>query len=45
MLTKLTNQNLAESEPGKWAEFIFYDHPPYYKRLELAQRYRREEQQ
>ena len=45
MLTKLTNQNLAESEPSRWAEFMFYDHPPYYKRLELAEGYRREEQE
>jgi STE24 endopeptidase len=45
MLTKLTNQNLAESEPSKWAEYIFYSHPPYYKRLELARRYHQEEQQ
>ncbi len=42
MLTKLTNQNLADSEPSRWIELMFYDHPPYYKRLELAQRYRRE---
>jgi len=45
MLTKLTDQNLSESEPGRWAELMFYDHPPYYKRLEIARRYRREEQQ
>jgi STE24 endopeptidase len=42
MLTRLTDQNLTESEPSRWAEFMFYDHPPYYKRAELAQRYRRE---
>jgi STE24 endopeptidase len=42
MLTKLTDQNLSESEPSKWAEFLFYDHPPYSKRLELANRYRKE---
>ena len=39
MLTKLTDQNLAESEPGRWTELLFYDHPPYYKRVELARRY------
>ncbi len=43
MLTKLTDQNLAEAEPGRLAEFMFYDHPPYYKRLELARRYQSEE--
>jgi STE24 endopeptidase len=42
MLTKLTDQNLADSDPSRWIELMFYDHPPYYKRLELAQRYRRE---
>jgi len=39
MLTKLTDQNLAESQPGRWTELLFYDHPPYYKRVELARRY------
>jgi len=42
MLTKLTDQNLSESEPSRWAGFLFYDHPPYSKRLELANRYRKE---
>jgi STE24 endopeptidase len=42
MLTKLTDQNLSESEPSRWSEFLFYDHPPYSKRLELANRYRKE---
>jgi len=42
MLTKLTDQNLSESEPSRWAELLFYDHPPYSKRLELANRYRKE---
>ncbi len=42
MLTKLTDQNLSESEPSKWVEFLFYDHPTYSKRLELAHRYRKE---
>ena len=41
MLTKLTNQNLQESNPSKWTEFLFYDHPPYYKRIALAQSYLR----
>ena len=42
MLTKLTDQNLSESEPSRWSEFLFYDHPPYSKRLELANRYGKE---
>jgi STE24 endopeptidase len=44
MLTKLTDQNLVESEPGRWTEILFWNHPPCYKRLELARRFRREEQ-
>ena len=43
MLTKLTDQNLTEPEPSRLAELMFYDHPPYYKRVELARRYRNEE--
>jgi len=42
MLTKLTDQNLSESEPSWWSELLFYDHPPYSKRLETANRYREE---
>jgi STE24 endopeptidase len=43
MLTRLTDQNLSESKPSRWAELLFYDHPPYYKRVELANRYRKED--
>jgi STE24 endopeptidase len=43
MLTKLTDQNLAESQPSRWVEIMLYDHPPYDNRLKLAQSYRREE--
>jgi len=42
MLTKLIDQNLAESHPARWAELLFYDHPPYHKRVALAHRYRSE---
>ena len=45
MLTKLTDQNLAESRPSRWMELLFYDHPPYYRRMELIHRYNRKEQQ
>ena len=45
MLTKLTDQNLSESEPGRWSELLFYDHPPYSKRVELANRYRKGDKQ
>jgi len=43
MLAKLTDQNLVESAPAKWAELLFYDHPPYSKRVEQAWRYQRGE--
>ncbi len=43
MLTKLTDQNLGESRPGRWTELLFYDHPPYHKRMELARRFKKEE--
>jgi STE24 endopeptidase len=43
MLTKLTDQNLVESRPSRWAEIMLHDHPPYYRRLETAQAYRTEE--
>ncbi len=42
MLTKLTDQNLLQSQPGKWEEILFYDHPTYSRRVELARRYQEE---
>jgi Zn-dependent protease with chaperone function len=36
-MTKLTNQNLSVADPGRWEELLFYDHPPYTKRVSLAQ--------
>ena len=39
MLTRLTDQNLADSQPSKWVELLFYDHPTYSRRLELARLY------
>jgi STE24 endopeptidase len=38
-MTKLAHQNLAESDPSRWVEWFFYDHPPYQKRVEHARRY------
>lgn len=38
-MAKLTDQNLAEAEPSHWVELLFYDHPPYTKRVSLAQQY------
>lgn len=39
VMTKLANQNLAEAEPSRWVELFFYDHPPYFRRVERARRY------
>jgi STE24 endopeptidase len=36
MMTKLTNQNLSDATPAPWAEVLFYDHPPYSKRVASA---------
>lgn len=41
-VTKLTDQNLTVADPSRWVEFLFYDHPPYTKRVDLAHRYHRE---
>jgi STE24 endopeptidase len=38
-MTKLTDQNLNVADPSRWVELLFYDHPPYNKRVGLAQRY------
>jgi len=38
-MAKLTDQNLAVADPSRWVEFLFYDHPPYTKRVGLARRY------
>lgn len=39
LMTKLTDQNLAEAEPGQWAKLLFYDHPAYNERIKLAHNY------
>jgi STE24 endopeptidase len=38
-MTRLTNQNLSVADPNLWSELLFYDHPPYTKRVSLANRY------
>jgi len=40
-MTKLTNQNLSVADPSRWEELLFYDHPPYTKRVNLARLYSR----
>lgn len=39
VMTKLTNQNLSEAQPSRWVELVFYDHPPYFKRVARAREY------
>ncbi len=39
LMTKLTDQNLAEAEPGRWTKLLFYDHPTYNERVKLAHNY------
>jgi STE24 endopeptidase len=39
LMTKLTDQNLAEAEPSQWAKLLFYDHPTYNERVKLAHDY------
>ena len=39
LMTKLTDQNLAEAEPSRWAKLLFYDHPTYNERVKLAHSY------
>jgi STE24 endopeptidase len=39
MMTKLTDQNLAEAEPSRWVELLLYDHPSYRSRVEHAKNY------
>jgi len=39
LMTKLTDQNLTEAEPSRWAKLLFYDHPTYNERVKLARNY------
>ncbi|MBI2855139.1 MAG: M48 family metalloprotease [Chloroflexi bacterium] len=39
VMAKLANQNLSEVDPGWWVEALFYDHPPYRKRLDFGRQY------
>lgn len=43
-MTKLANQNLAEARPGRWVEVLLYDHPPYYRRVAMAEGYAKGEE-
>ncbi len=38
-MTRLTDQNLSEAHPNRWVEFMFYDHPPYHRRVAMARQH------
>jgi len=39
LMTRLTDQNLSEAEPGRWTKLLFYDHPTYNERVRMARDY------
>jgi STE24 endopeptidase len=39
-LTRLANQNLAETDPEPWVEFLLYSHPALGKRIAMAENYK-----
>ena len=41
MMTKLTDQNLSEADPGWLSKVWFYSHPPYSERVAMAEHYLR----
>jgi len=40
-MTKLANQNLAEAEPERWVELLFYTHPPIGQRIHMAEEWKK----
>ncbi|MCS7286907.1 MAG: M48 family metallopeptidase [Anaerolineae bacterium] len=42
-MVKLADQNLAEAFPPRWAEILFYSHPPIGKRVLKAKKWTKEE--
>ena len=38
-MLKLAGQNLAESDPPAWVQFMFYSHPPIKERVRMAEQY------
>ncbi len=38
-MIRLANQNLAEYDPPRWVEVLYYDHPAIAQRVRLAQEY------
>ncbi len=43
VMVKLASQNLAEAFPPRWAEILFYSHPPIGKRVLKARKLAKEE--
>jgi len=39
-MRRLADQNLAESQPPRWVEWLLYDHPPIAKRIALGEAWR-----
>jgi Zn-dependent protease with chaperone function len=37
-MDKLAEQNLADRNPNRLIEILFYDHPPISKRIEMARK-------
>lgn len=36
MMQKLADRNMADVRPPRWAEIMFYDHPPISQRIDMA---------
>lgn len=39
LMERLAEKNLSDKDPNRVIEFLFYDHPPIAKRIELAKRF------
>ena len=42
MMTKLAEKNLADDNPGRVIELLFYTHPPISKRIEMAKNFNKD---
>ncbi|MBU0548988.1 MAG: M48 family metallopeptidase [Candidatus Omnitrophica bacterium] len=43
MMSKLSAQNLSDTNPARWIKVWFYDHPPTIERIKMAERYKHED--
>ncbi len=41
-MTRLADQNLAEYDPARWVEILFYDHPSIAERIQMARQFMNE---